>query len=222
MRSPWPTGSCRAKNKQQLIYNTWKSTNHSSFFCQLQTVMYIPITSPKVRFRSMDVKFKYYKGLVHKHVYEILPYQKTQRAQLTSRIWQKRETIPPAVCYWRRNYTATSTAHSLMTTVNYAPNASSYRQYGMPQTSVPRRNITYKHDNRQHTVPQAICKRKWHDEYVLPVWIKPLKGQWSLYVPPGLTFTNSTFCPTVYLCVLCGSENKQRLFPYTALTDWFL
>ena len=27
---------------------------------------------------------------------------------------------------------------------------------------------------------------------------------------------------TLYLCVLCGSENKQRLFPYTALTDWFL
>ena len=27
---------------------------------------------------------------------------------------------------------------------------------------------------------------------------------------------------TVCLCVLCGSENKQRLFPYTALTDWFL
>ena len=27
---------------------------------------------------------------------------------------------------------------------------------------------------------------------------------------------------TVYLSVLCGSQNKQRLFPYTALTDWFL
>jgi len=27
---------------------------------------------------------------------------------------------------------------------------------------------------------------------------------------------------TVYLCVLCGSQNKQRLFCYTALTDWFL
>ena len=27
---------------------------------------------------------------------------------------------------------------------------------------------------------------------------------------------------TVYLCVLCGSQNKQRLFPYTILTDWFL
>ena len=26
----------------------------------------------------------------------------------------------------------------------------------------------------------------------------------------------------MYLRVLCGSENKQRLFPYTALTDWFL
>ena len=27
---------------------------------------------------------------------------------------------------------------------------------------------------------------------------------------------------TLYLCVLCGSENKQLLFPYTTLTDWFL
>ena len=26
----------------------------------------------------------------------------------------------------------------------------------------------------------------------------------------------------VYLCVLCGSDNKQRLFPYTALTGWFV
>jgi hypothetical protein len=26
---------------------------------------------------------------------------------------------------------------------------------------------------------------------------------------------------TSYLCVLRRSENKQRLFPYTALTDWF-
>jgi len=27
---------------------------------------------------------------------------------------------------------------------------------------------------------------------------------------------------TVYLCVLCGSQNGQQLFPYTALTDRFL
>jgi len=26
----------------------------------------------------------------------------------------------------------------------------------------------------------------------------------------------------LYLCVLCGSENKQRLFPYRKLTEWFL
>jgi hypothetical protein len=25
----------------------------------------------------------------------------------------------------------------------------------------------------------------------------------------------------LYLCVLCGSQNKQRLFHCTALTDWF-
>ena len=26
---------------------------------------------------------------------------------------------------------------------------------------------------------------------------------------------------TLCLCVLCGSQNKQPLFPYTTLTDWF-
>ena len=28
--------------------------------------------------------------------------------------------------------------------------------------------------------------------------------------------------PTLYLCVLYLSENKQRLVPLAALTDWFL
>ena len=28
--------------------------------------------------------------------------------------------------------------------------------------------------------------------------------------------------PTLYLCVLYLSENKQRLVPLTAKTDWFL
>ena len=27
---------------------------------------------------------------------------------------------------------------------------------------------------------------------------------------------------TVYLCVLCGSQNKHRLYSYTTLTDWFI
>jgi hypothetical protein len=27
---------------------------------------------------------------------------------------------------------------------------------------------------------------------------------------------------TLHLCVLCGSQNKQYILPYTSLTDWFL
>ena len=39
----------------------------------------------------------------------------------------------------------------------------------------------------------------------------------------GAAISNKLFCTRkLYCCVLCGSENKQRLFPYTALTDWFL
>ena len=57
-------------------------------------------------------------------------------------------------------------------------------------------------------------------------------AQRSLYVPhsghyitictTSLTFNNSTFSPHSVFGVLCGSQNKQRLFPCTALTDWFL
>jgi hypothetical protein len=28
--------------------------------------------------------------------------------------------------------------------------------------------------------------------------------------------------PTLHLCVLCGSQNKQQLLPYKTLRDWFL
>jgi len=38
----------------------------------------------------------------------------------------------------------------------------------------------------------------------------------------SLTFNNSTFCPRCVLMCLFGSQNKQLLFAYTALTDWFL
>ena len=44
------------------------------------------------------------------------------------------------------------------------------------------------------------------------IWLELIK-QHSAYL---------RFAPREYLCVLCGSENKQQLFPYTALTDWFL
>jgi hypothetical protein len=35
-------------------------------------------------------------------------------------------------------------------------------------------------------------------------------------------FKNSTFCPHTLFMILCGSQNKQRWFHYTPLTDWFL
>ena len=71
------------------------------------------------------------------------------------------------------------------------------------------------------------------------VWIWEQTAIISLYSINWLVFITETVCVycavrtgsiykilrsahTVYLCVLCGSENKQRLFPYTALTDWFL
>ena len=119
--------------------------------------VYIQNPSPKVWLRSTDITFRNSKWLVHKNACEIFPYQKSQRPRLTSRIWQKRETVPLAYCYWRRNSTATFTAYSLMTAVNDGPNASFCKQYGMQETSVPRRNIRWYHD-REHTVPQAICK----------------------------------------------------------------
>ena len=37
----------------------------------------------------------------------------------------------------------------------------------------------------------------------------------SIYVPPALTFRNCIL-PTMRLCVLRVSENKQQLFLYTA------
>jgi hypothetical protein len=48
----------------------------------------------------------------------------------------------------------------------------------------------------------------------------PFKAQWLFYVPP-VTFTNPTFGSHSVFVRLCGSQNKQRLFPYTALSDWF-
>ena len=50
--------------------------------------------------------------------------------------------------------------------------------------------------------------------------LPPYKAQWLLYVPPVQHSTILRSPNTVYLCALCGYENKQRLFPCTALTDW--
>jgi len=39
--------------------------------------------------------------------------------------------------------------------------------------------------------------------HVLLHAIIPFKAMWSLYVPPGLTFKKSVFCPYIYLRVFC-------------------
>ena len=41
-------------------------------------------------------------------------------------------------------------------------------------------------------------------------------------VRTGSLYINLRSAHTVYLCVLYGIRNKQRLFPYAPLTDWFL
>jgi len=52
--------------------------------------------------------------------------------------------------------------------------------------------------------------------------------EWTLQSPvdtlctASLTLTILRSAHTVYLCVSYVSQNKQRLFPYTALSDWFL
>jgi len=38
----------------------------------------------------------------------------------------------------------------------------------------------------------------------------------------GSLYTILRSAHTAYLCVSCGSENKQRLFTYITLTDWFV
>jgi len=54
-----------------------------------------------------------------------------------------------------------------------------------------------------------------------PLTCKSLAQTVYWCVPPAVVFTLRS-AHTVYICVLCGSQNKQRLYPYTALTDRFL
>jgi hypothetical protein len=43
-----------------------------------------------------------------------------------------------------------------------------------------------------------------------------LKAQWLVYVPPGLTFTNSTFCPhSVFMCFVWISEQTAIISLYS-------
>ena len=82
----------------------------------------------------------------------------------------------------------------------------------------------------------AVCTAQWslyvthsgHCMYRIVVTV--CTAQWSLYVPHSGHYMYRQFnihkfyvLPTqLYLCVLCGSQNKQPLFPYTTLTVWFV
>ena len=89
----------------------------------------------------------------------------------------------------------------------------------------------------------TICTVQWslyvpyNGHYMCRTVVTICTVQWSLYVPynghymyrtvvtictTSLTFTFLRSAHAVYLCVLCGSENKQRLFHCTTLTGWFL
>jgi hypothetical protein len=78
-----------------------------------------------------------------------------------------------------------------------------------------------------YTVSGHYMYRQW-SLYVPPVvTIFTASGhymyrQWLLYVPPVSHSTTLRSAHTLYLGVLCGSQNKQPLFPYTTLTDWFV
>ena len=69
-----------------------------------------------------------------------------------------------------------------------------------------------------------------HSVFMCFVWIWEQTVIISLYSIDWLVFITETECVhcavrsahTLYLCVLCGSENKQRLFHCTALTGWLI
>jgi hypothetical protein len=77
------------------------------------------------------------------------------------------------------------------------------------------------------SVRHAGCLRTavllyWNGER-LNDWVLRRDDAWGK--PSGYCTLLSTIlrpAHTVYLCVLCGSEKKRRLFTYTGLTDWFL
>ena len=57
--------------------------------------------------------------------------------------------------------------------------------------------------------------------YIILQCVNLLKPTVTLHIT---MFKIQKFCIviTLHLCVLYGSQNKQQLLPYAALTDWFL
>jgi hypothetical protein len=58
--------------------------------------------------------------------------------------------------------------------------------------------------------------------FFLPGLAVHKNSKFLLYVSPCLDIHISKFCPHSVFIILYGSQNKQRLFPHAALTDWIL
>jgi hypothetical protein len=56
-------------------------------------------------------------------------------------------------------------------------------------------------------------------KYGWEIWLENMVGKYGF---GRLTVEHSTILRSAHTLYLCGSVNKQRLFPYTTLTDWFL
>ena len=75
--------------------------------------------------------------------------------------------------------------------------------------------------NGQHNLSLSISKR-----FLIPCLtlqfgntLEPARYKEVEHFPQVEHYPTLRSAHTVYLCVLYGPENKQRLFPYTALTD---
>jgi hypothetical protein len=74
----------------------------------------------------------------------------------------------------------------------------------------------------------TICTAQWSlyvshsGHYMYRTVVTMFIAQWSLYVPPDLMLNNCTFCPPNVFSCFYGSQNKRRLFPYTALNIFFV
>jgi hypothetical protein len=68
-------------------------------------------------------------------------------------------------------------------------------------------------DTQSHFSSNCWASRKF---CFLTVLVKP-SGTARFYIQQFYVLPTQ-----LCLCVLCGSQNKQPLFPYTTLNDWFL
>jgi len=68
----------------------------------------------------------------------------------------------------------------------------------------------------------VISTESYYDAWIHESMDLKKKSEDLLCVPLALTFRNSVFCPHSAFTCLRGSQNKQLLFLYTAIMDWFL